>query len=71
MLQILQLLGDVPLRVGQGLLADIALRHLAPEGVGDLNIVAEDFVVADFQGADAGPFLLPGLDLRDDAFAAF
>ena len=30
-LQVLELLGDVPLRVGQGLLADVALRHLAPE----------------------------------------
>ena len=70
-LQVLELLGDVPLRVGQGLFADVALRHLTPEGVGHLDIVPEDLVVADFQGADAGLLLLPGLHLRHDALAAF
>ena len=70
MLQVLQLLGDVPLPVHQGLLADVGVRHLVLEGVGHLDVIPEHLVVADLQGADAGLFLLLGLDLRQDALAA-
>ena len=68
--QVLQLLGDVPLPVHQGLLADVGVRHLVLEGVGHLDVIAEDLVVADLQGPDAGALLLLGLDLRQDALAA-
>ena len=71
MLQVLQLLGDVPLAVHQCLLADVGLRHLVLERVGHLDIVPKHLVVADFQRADAGGLLLLGLHLRDDALAAF
>ena len=69
-LQILQFLGDVPLAADQRLLADIALRHLILKGVGHLDIVAEHLVVADLQGADAGPFLFGGLHADDHVLAA-
>ena len=70
MLQVFQLLGDVPLAVHQCLLADVGLGHLVLEGVGYLDVVAEHLVVADLQGPDAGALLLLGLHLRDDALAA-
>ena len=69
-LQVLELLGDVPLAVGQGLLADVVRGHLVVEGVADLDVVAEDLVVAHLQAADAGALLLPGLHLGDDRRAA-
>ena len=70
LLQVLQFLGDVPLAVHQGLLTDVGVRHLVLKGVGYLDIVAEDLVVADLQRSDAGALLFPGLDLGDDALAA-
>ena len=70
MLQVLQLLGDVPLAVHQRLLADIGVRHLVLKGVGYLDVVPEHLVVADLQGPDARFLLLLGLDLRQDALAA-
>ena len=69
--QLLQFLGDVPLRPRQGLLADVALRHLALVAVGNLNGVAKDLVVLDLQGPDARALPLPGLHLGDDALAVF
>ena len=60
-LQLLQLLGDVPLTVGQSLLSDVMRRHLGLEGLGHLDVIAEDPVIAHLQGADAG--LLPLLAL--------
>ena len=71
LLQILKFLGDVPLGVDQGLLADVGLRHLVLERIGYFDVIAEDFVVADLQRADAGALLLPGLHLHNDALAAF
>ena len=59
--QFFQLLGDVPLPIGQGLLADVVLRHLVLVAVGHLDVVAEHPVVACFQLGDAGAFPLPGL----------
>ena len=70
MFQILQFLCDEPLAVYQGLFADVGFRHLLLKGIGDLNIVAEHLVIADFQGADAGFFLLLRLHLGQEALAA-
>ena len=70
MLQVFQLLGDVPLAVHQGLLTDVCLRHLVLEGVGHLDIVSKHLVVADFQRPDAGGLFFLGLHLRHDALAA-
>ena len=55
--QLLELLSNVALAAGQGLLADIGLRHHALVGVADLDVVTEHMVVADLQLGDAG--LLP------------
>ena len=57
---ILQLLGDVPLAIAKGLLADVAVRHLGEVGLGDLDVIAEYFVKADLEAFDAGGFPLRG-----------
>ena len=57
-LKLLQFLCDIPLCIGKSLLADIMRRHLVRTAVAHLDIVAENLVVADFQEADAGLFLL-------------
>ena len=49
----LQLRSDVALSVDQGLLADVLLGHSGQIGLGHLQVVAEDLVVAYFQGLDA------------------
>ena len=59
--QVFQLLGDVALATGQGLLADVVLRHLVFIAVGHLDVVAEHPVIAGFQLGDAGALPLPGL----------
>ena len=59
-LHVLQLLGDVALVVGEGLLADVGIGHHVHEGLGDLDVVAEDLVVAHLEGLDAGALLLLG-----------
>ena len=46
-LQLLYLLGNVPLGIGQGLLADIVRRHLILEGIGYFNVIAEHPVIPD------------------------
>ena len=51
--QLLQLLCDVPLAGGEGLLADIGLRHKVLVGVAHLDEVAEHMVIADLQLWDA------------------
>ena len=53
-LQLLELLGDEALGVGQRLLAGVAVGHLVVKGLGDLDVIAEDPVVADLQVLDAG-----------------
>ena len=68
-LQVLQLLGDEPLAVGQGLLADVVGGDLVVVGAADLDVVAEDLVVAHLQALDAGLLPLPGLHLGDDPLA--
>ena len=69
-LQVLQLLGDIALTVYEGLLADIGVRHLIFKGIGHLDVVAENLVVADFQGADAGFLLLLRLHGGHETLAA-
>ena len=68
--QLLQLLGDVALAVGKGLLADIICGYLVDKGLGHLNIITEYPVEAHFQGADAGFFPFRRLNGGDGAAAA-
>ncbi len=60
-LQVLELLGDEPFAVHQGLLADIILRHHAVIALGHLDIIAEHLVEAHLQALDAGALLFPPL----------
>ena len=69
-LVLLKLRGDVALRRGQRLAPLVIGRHLGALGVGDLDVVAEDFVVAHLERRDPGPFPLPLLDRRDVLLAA-
>ena len=55
----------VALRSGKGLLARVAVRDAIALRVGDLDVVAEDAVVADPQRADAGALALGGLQRRE------
>ena len=52
--QFLELLCDVAFAGGQGLLADVALRHLCLIRVADLDEIAKHVVIADLQLGDAG-----------------
>ena len=45
-LHVLELLGDVPLAVDQGLLPDVLRGDLVVVGLGDLDVVAKDFIEA-------------------------
>ena len=65
--------GDVAFCVRHRLLAPVPLRHFGEVGLGDLDVVAKDFVVAHLQRLDARalPFLffqagqiLPGIFAR-------
>ena len=60
-LQVLQLLGEEPLAVHQGLLADVVLRHQAVIALGHLDVVAEHLVIPHLQALDPGALLLPAL----------
>ena len=62
--QLLQLLRDVPLAGGEGLLADIGLRHKVFVGVAHLDEVAEHMVIADLQLGDACLLPQAGFQLR-------
>ena len=64
-LQVVELLGGVALRVGQGLAPGVALRHQGIVGLRHLNIVAKDPVVLHLQVFDAGGGPLPGLQVAD------
>jgi len=50
----LQLLGDVALRIHQGLFPNPLFRDLVLMGVGHLEIISEHFVEADLQRGNAG-----------------
>ena len=63
-LQLLELLGRVPLGAHQRLFADIVLRDQVFEGIGDLKIIAENFVVLDAQVFDPGAFPVLGLQIH-------
>ena len=59
---LLQLLGDIALCLGQCLLAHPLLRHQVFIGVAHFKVIAEDIVVADFQGRDTRLLSLALLD---------
>ena len=63
MLQLLELLGDVPLGVDGGLLAHPVLRHQADLGLGHLDVITEHFVIADLHVLDTRLLLGAGLQL--------
>ncbi len=52
--EFLEFSGDIAFGVGQGLLADPFLGHIALERTRHFQIVAEDFVVTNFQFGNAG-----------------
>ena len=62
-LHVLELLGDEPLAVHQGLLADIGIGHQVVIGLGDLDVIPEHLVVAHLQVLDTGLFPLRLFDL--------
>ena len=53
--------GDEALGVDEGLFADVGVGDVVEVGFADFDVVAEDFVVADFEGFDPGAFLFGGL----------
>ena len=61
---LLQLGRDVALRVGDGLLAEVVDGDGLAVGVRDLDVIAEDPVVADLERGDAGAGPLHGLILE-------
>ena len=64
--QLLQLLCDVTLAGGEGLLADVGLRHKVLVGVAHLDEVAEHMVIADLQLGDASLLPQAGFQLRQN-----
>ena len=70
LLKVFKFLGDVALAVHERLLADVRVGDEVLERIRDLDIVAEDLVVADLQRADAGLFLLARLDVGEKPLAA-
>ena len=64
LLVLLELLGDVTLGIGQRLFAYPRRGDLVPVGVTDLDVVAEDVVVADLERRDARCLALALLDAR-------
>ena len=70
LLKVFEFFGDVALAVHERLLADVSVGDEVLERIRDLDIVAEDLVVADLQRADAGLFLLARLDVGEKPLAA-
>ena len=66
-LVLLQLGRDVALGVDQRLLADVVGRDERRVGLRDLDVVAEDLVVADLERLDAGALPLDRLQVGDPA----
>ena len=60
-----QLRRNKPLGAGEGLTALIIRRHGVQVGAADLNVVAENLVVAHFEAADAGAFPFPAFQPGD------
>src|SRR5437899_250630 len=57
------------LGVGERLLANVIARRQAQIWFGDLDVVAEDFVVADFERANASAFTLAHFKLGEEIAA--
>ena len=70
LLVLFQLGRDVAFGVLERLLADVVGRHLSVAVAVRLDVVAEDFVVADFQLGDSRPLDLLGLVAGNPLFAA-
>ena len=66
--QLLQLRCDVALHIGKGLLANEIIGHLAGLRAAQLEIIAKDSVVADFELAQLGLFPFLALQLQNDLF---
>ena len=69
LLVLLELGREEALGVDQRLLAHVVGRDLGQVGLGHLDVVAEDLVVADLERADAGPLPLAALELGDEGLA--
>ncbi len=65
----LQLRGDKPFAVNQGLFPLVIGGHQRQVGLGYLNVIAKNLVVADLQRGDTRPFSLPFLNLGDQGLA--
>ncbi|OPZ91349.1 MAG: hypothetical protein BWY73_01116 [candidate division TA06 bacterium ADurb.Bin417] len=61
-LEFLELRGDEAFGVDQGLLAQVILGHQVQIGFAYLQVIAEDPVVADLEGIDAGTLDFLGLE---------
>ncbi len=66
---LLELGREEPLGADERLLAHVIGRDLGQVGLGHLDVIAEDLVVADLERADAGPLALPLLQLGDEGLA--
>ncbi len=60
---------DIPFGILDGLFANVVVRDALLLGRRDLDVIAEDLVVADFQFGNAGAFDLPGLVLGNPLFS--
>ena len=69
-LHLFQLLRDVAFAGGEGLLSYVVRRNLVELPLGDLNVIAENPVVADFQCAYPGRGAFALLYLRKDILSA-
>ena len=65
--QLLERGGSEAFRADQRLLAFVVRRHAVEVGFGDLDVVAEDLVVADFQRGDVAALALGRFQPRDHA----
>jgi len=68
-LHVLELIGDIPLAIGQCLLADKMRRNLSQIGPCHVKIKSEDLVVADLETADAALLAFAGLQSHDPVLA--
>ena len=68
-LDLVQLRRGVALAVGERLLARIAVGHLIVVRLGDLDVIAKDLVVLDFEVLDFGQLALLRLEVRNPLLA--
>ena len=63
--KLLEASGEITLAAGDGLLADVVLRHAGEMGARDLDVVAKYAGVADLEGRDAGSLAFFGFEGGD------